>query len=49
MPSARALRSCLPGTNFAQNIAASAMVSTAVTFLDHELRLLLTIELPEID
>jgi 2-polyprenyl-6-methoxyphenol hydroxylase-like FAD-dependent oxidoreductase len=39
---ARALRSCLPAANFARYIAASAKISTAVTFLDHKLRRLLS-------
>jgi 2-polyprenyl-6-methoxyphenol hydroxylase-like FAD-dependent oxidoreductase len=39
---ARALRSCLPEANFGRYIAASARISTAVTFLDHKLRRLLS-------
>jgi 2-polyprenyl-6-methoxyphenol hydroxylase-like FAD-dependent oxidoreductase len=46
---ARALQSCLPKENFARYIAASAKVSTDVTFLDHKLRRLLSIELPKTD
>lgn len=46
---ARALQSCLPKANFARYVAASAKVSTGVTFLDHKLRRLLSIELPETD
>jgi 2-polyprenyl-6-methoxyphenol hydroxylase-like FAD-dependent oxidoreductase len=44
---ARALESSLPPASFARYIAASARVSTAVTFLDHRLRRLLSIDLPE--
>jgi hypothetical protein len=43
------LRSRLPKTNFAHYIAASAKVSTAITFLDHKLRRLLSIKLLETD
>jgi 2-polyprenyl-6-methoxyphenol hydroxylase-like FAD-dependent oxidoreductase len=43
---ARALQSCLPASNFDRYIAASARVSTAVTFLDHKLRRLASISLP---
>ena len=43
---ARALRSCLPQANFERYIAASAKVSTAVSFLDHKLRRLLFVDLP---
>jgi 2-polyprenyl-6-methoxyphenol hydroxylase-like FAD-dependent oxidoreductase len=46
---ARALRSCLPESNFQQYIAASAKVSTAVTFFDHKLKRLLSIDLPATD
>jgi 2-polyprenyl-6-methoxyphenol hydroxylase-like FAD-dependent oxidoreductase len=46
---ARALRSCLPAVNFDRYVAASARISTAVTFLDHKLRVLLTIGLPQTD
>jgi len=46
---ADALRSCLPETNFARCVAASAKVSTAVTFLDHKLRRLLSTKLPTSD
>lgn len=46
---ARALRSCLPAANFERYIAVSAKVSTAVTMLDHKLRRLLTIQLPQTD
>ena len=46
---ARALRSCLPAANFQRYIDASAKVSTAVSFLDHRLRLLLSIDLPATD
>jgi salicylate hydroxylase len=38
---ARALQLCLPKSNFARYIAASAKVSTAVSFFDHKLRRLL--------
>lgn len=44
---ARALQSCLPKESFARYIAASAKISTAVTFLDHKLHRLLAIDLPE--
>jgi 2-polyprenyl-6-methoxyphenol hydroxylase-like FAD-dependent oxidoreductase len=44
---ARALQSCLPKKNFERYIAASAKISTAVSFLDHRLHRLLTIDLPE--
>lgn len=44
---ARALRTCLPPPNFDHYIAASAKISTAVTFLDHNLHRLLAIQLPE--
>jgi 2-polyprenyl-6-methoxyphenol hydroxylase-like FAD-dependent oxidoreductase len=44
-----ALLSCLPEANFARYIAASAKISTAVTFLDHKLRRLLSIKLPTTD
>jgi hypothetical protein len=43
---ARALQSCLPTSNFDRYIAASAKISTAVTFLDHKLRRLASIDLP---
>jgi 2-polyprenyl-6-methoxyphenol hydroxylase-like FAD-dependent oxidoreductase len=43
---ARALQSCLPKSNFEQYIAASAKVSTAVSFFDHKLRRLLSVDLP---
>src|SRR5262249_2319434 len=43
---AKALRSCLPEANFARYVAASAKISTAVTFFDHKLRRLLSIKLP---
>jgi 2-polyprenyl-6-methoxyphenol hydroxylase-like FAD-dependent oxidoreductase len=43
---AQALQSCLPKSNFARFIAASAKVSTAVSFFDHELRRLLSVGLP---
>ena len=43
---ARALQSCLPKTNFEHYIEASAKVSTAVSFFDHKLHRLLSIELP---
>jgi len=43
---ARALQSCLPKSNFARYIAASAKVSTAVSFFDHKLRRLLSVGLP---
>jgi 2-polyprenyl-6-methoxyphenol hydroxylase-like FAD-dependent oxidoreductase len=46
---ARALRSCLPTVNFERYVAASAKISTAVTFLDHKLRRLLSIGLPQTD
>jgi 2-polyprenyl-6-methoxyphenol hydroxylase-like FAD-dependent oxidoreductase len=44
---ARALRSCLPQSNFEQYIAASAKISTAVSFFDHKLHRLLSIDLPQ--
>jgi 2-polyprenyl-6-methoxyphenol hydroxylase-like FAD-dependent oxidoreductase len=43
---AQALQSCLPKSNFARFIAASAKVSTAVSFFNHELRRLLSVGLP---
>src|SRR5215471_15979145 len=43
---ARALQACLPQSNFQRYIAASAKVSTAVSFLDHKLRRLLFVDLP---
>jgi 2-polyprenyl-6-methoxyphenol hydroxylase-like FAD-dependent oxidoreductase len=43
---ARALQSCLPKANFAHYVAASAKVSTAVSFFDHKLRRLLFVEVP---
>jgi 2-polyprenyl-6-methoxyphenol hydroxylase-like FAD-dependent oxidoreductase len=46
---ARALQACLPKANFDRYVAASAKVSTGVTFLDHKLRRLLAIELPTTD
>jgi 2-polyprenyl-6-methoxyphenol hydroxylase-like FAD-dependent oxidoreductase len=46
---ARALQSCRPKANFDRYIAASAKVSTDVTFLDHELRRLLAVKLPQTD
>lgn len=46
---ARALRSCLPAENFNRYIAASARISTGVTFLDHRLRRWLAIDLPQTD
>ena len=46
---ARALQSCLPAGNFERYIVASARISTTVTFLDHKLRRLLVIELPDTD
>jgi 2-polyprenyl-6-methoxyphenol hydroxylase-like FAD-dependent oxidoreductase len=42
---AHALQACLPKPNFERYIAASAKVST-VSFLDHTLRRLLSIDLP---
>jgi 2-polyprenyl-6-methoxyphenol hydroxylase-like FAD-dependent oxidoreductase len=44
---ARSLQSCLPRESFERYIAASAKISTVVTFLDHRLRRLLAIDLPE--
>jgi 2-polyprenyl-6-methoxyphenol hydroxylase-like FAD-dependent oxidoreductase len=44
---ARALQSCLPKENFERYISAAAKISTGVTFLDHKLRPLLEIDLPE--
>ena len=35
---ARALQTCLPKANFEHYVAASAKVSTAVSFFDHQLR-----------
>lgn len=46
---ARALQSCLPAQSFERYIAASARISTAVTFLDHRLRRLLVVELGQTD
>lgn len=46
---ARALQSCLPQENFGRYLAASAKVSTGLAFLDHQLRPLLTIDLPTTD
>src|SRR5215469_1828609 len=43
---ARALQSCLPKGNFEHYIAASAKVSTAVSFFNHKLRRLLFVEVP---
>ena len=43
---ARALQSCLPRANFEHYVAASAKVSTAVSFFDHRLRRLLFVEAP---
>jgi 2-polyprenyl-6-methoxyphenol hydroxylase-like FAD-dependent oxidoreductase len=43
---ARALQSCLPKANFEHYVAASAKVSTAVSFFDHKLRRLLFVEVP---
>jgi 2-polyprenyl-6-methoxyphenol hydroxylase-like FAD-dependent oxidoreductase len=43
---ARALRSCLPKANFEHYVAASAKVSTAVSFFDHTLRRLLFVDVP---
>jgi len=43
---ARALQSCLPKTNFGHYLEASAKISTAVSFFDHRLHRLLSIELP---
>src|SRR5215470_8491372 len=43
---ARALQSCLPKANFDHHVAASAKVSTAVSFFDHQLRRLLFVEVP---
>ena len=43
---ARALQSCLPKANFERYIAASARVSTAVSFFDHRLRRLLSVDVP---
>ena len=43
---AQALQSCLPRANFEHYIAASAMVSTAVSFLDHRLRRLFSVDVP---
>jgi 2-polyprenyl-6-methoxyphenol hydroxylase-like FAD-dependent oxidoreductase len=46
---ARALESCLPKANFERYIEASAVVSTAVSFLDHKLRRLLSVDVPDTD
>jgi 2-polyprenyl-6-methoxyphenol hydroxylase-like FAD-dependent oxidoreductase len=46
---AHALQSCLPKANFERYIRASAKISTAVSFFDHRLRLLLSINLPSTD
>jgi 2-polyprenyl-6-methoxyphenol hydroxylase-like FAD-dependent oxidoreductase len=43
---ARALQACLPKANFEHYVAASAKVSTAVSFFDHKLRRLLFVEVP---
>jgi len=43
---ARALQSCLPKANFEHYVAASAKVSTAVSFFDHKLRRLLFVDVP---
>src|SRR5215472_14086492 len=43
---ARALQSCLPKANFEHYVTASAKVSTAVSFFDHQLRRLLVAEVP---
>jgi 2-polyprenyl-6-methoxyphenol hydroxylase-like FAD-dependent oxidoreductase len=43
---ASALQSCLPKSNFEHYIAASAKVSMAVSFFDHKLRRLLSVDLP---
>jgi 2-polyprenyl-6-methoxyphenol hydroxylase-like FAD-dependent oxidoreductase len=45
----RALESCLPKENFERYIAASARVSTAVSFLDHRLGRLLSVDIPSTD
>jgi 2-polyprenyl-6-methoxyphenol hydroxylase-like FAD-dependent oxidoreductase len=46
---ARALESSLPKENFEHYISASAKVSTAVSFLDHKLRRLLSVDVPNTD
>jgi 2-polyprenyl-6-methoxyphenol hydroxylase-like FAD-dependent oxidoreductase len=46
---AGALRSCLPTASFQRYVDASAKISTGVTFLDHKLRRLLAIDLPQTD
>src|SRR5215467_4455792 len=43
---ALALQSCLPKANFDHYVAASAKVSTMVSFFDHKLRRLLFVEVP---
>lgn len=43
---ARALQSCLPKPNFERYIAASVKVSTAVSFFDHRLRRVLSVDIP---
>ena len=43
---ARALQACLPKANFDHYVAASAKISTAVSFFDHKLRRLLFVEVP---
>ena len=45
----RALQACLPKANFERFVAASAKPNTAVSFLDHRLRRLLTIPIPPVD
>src|SRR5215472_5745560 len=45
----RALESCLPRENFERYIAASASVSTAVSFVDHRLGRLLSVDIPSTD
>src|SRR6516164_4175901 len=49
MRGARALQSCLPKANFEHYLAASAKVSTAVSFFDHQLRRLMVVEVPNTD
>lgn len=46
---AGALQSCLPRDNFERYVATSAKISTGVTFFDHKLSRLLSIELPTTD
>jgi 2-polyprenyl-6-methoxyphenol hydroxylase-like FAD-dependent oxidoreductase len=46
---ARALEASLPKENFEHYISASSKVSTAVSFLDHRMRRLLKVDVPNVD